>query len=33
MADFGAIVDKVQVKIITEPALFHEWLDKARVGL
>ena len=29
-ADFGAIVDKVQVKIITEPALFHEWLDKAR---
>ena len=32
MADFGAIVDKVQVKIITEPALFHEWLDKARAA-
>jgi len=30
MADFGAIVDKVQVKIITEPALFQEWLGKAR---
>src|SRR5512136_3216522 len=32
MADFGAIVDKVQVKIITDPALFHEWLDKARAA-
>ena len=31
-ADFGAIVDKVQVKIITDPALFHEWLDKARTA-
>ena len=30
MADFGAIVDKVQVKIITDPALVAEWLDKAR---
>jgi len=30
MADFGAIVDKVQVKIITDPALFQEWLGKAR---
>jgi acetyl-CoA synthase len=30
MADFGAIVDKVQVKIITEPALHAEWLEKAR---
>ena len=29
-ADFGAIVDKVQVKIITDPALHAEWLDKAR---
>jgi acetyl-CoA synthase len=29
-ADFGAIVDKVQVKIITEPALHAEWLEKAR---
>ena len=32
MADFGAIVDKVQVKIITDPTLFHEWLDKARAA-
>jgi acetyl-CoA synthase len=31
-SDFGAIVDKVQVKIITEPALFHEWLDNARAA-
>ena len=31
-ADFGAIVDKVQVKIITDPALFHEWLEKARTA-
>jgi acetyl-CoA synthase len=28
--DFGAIVDKVQVKIITEPELHAEWLDTAR---
>jgi len=28
--DFGAIVDKVQVTIITEPALHAEWLEKAR---
>ncbi|MGQ9765942.1 MAG: acetyl-CoA decarbonylase/synthase complex subunit alpha/beta [Anaerolineae bacterium] len=30
MADFGAIVDKVQVKLITDPALHAEWLQKAR---
>jgi acetyl-CoA synthase len=30
--DFGAIVDKVQVTIITEPALHAEWLEKARVA-
>ena len=29
-ADFGAIVDKVQVTVITEPALHKEWLAKAR---
>ena len=29
-ADFGSIVDKVQVKIITDPALYAEWLEKAR---
>ena len=29
-ADFGAIVDKVQVKIITEPGMHAEWLAKAR---
>lgn len=29
-AEFGSIVDKVQVKIITDPALHAEWLDKAR---
>jgi acetyl-CoA synthase len=29
-ADFGSIVDKVQVKIITEPALYAEWLTNAR---
>ena len=29
-ADFGAIVDKVQVKIITDPKLHAEWLAKAR---
>src|SRR5512139_253869 len=32
MADFGAIVDKVQVKIITDPALHAEWLGKARAA-
>ena len=31
-ADFGSIVDKVQVKIITDPALHAEWLDKARTA-
>jgi len=29
-ADFGAIVDKVQVTIITEPELYAKWLEKAR---
>lgn len=29
-SDFGAIVDKVQVAIITEPAQHAEWLEKAR---
>ncbi len=29
-ADFGAIVDKVQVTVITDPALHAEWLAKAR---
>ena len=29
-ADFGAIVDKVQVTLITEPKLHAEWLEKAR---
>ncbi len=29
-ADFGSIVDKVQVKIITEPTLYAEWLTNAR---
>ncbi len=29
-ADFGAIVDKVQVTIYTEPELIQEWLAKAR---
>jgi len=28
--DFGAIVDKVQVTIFTEPKLHSEWLEKAR---
>ena len=28
--DFGAIVDKVQVKIITDPDPHAEWLEKAR---
>jgi len=31
-SDFGAIVDKVQVKIITDPTLFHESLDQARMA-
>jgi acetyl-CoA synthase len=30
--DFGAIVDKVQVMIVTEPGLVAEWLDKARAS-
>ena len=30
--DFGAIVDKVQVKIITDPDLYAEWLEKARAA-
>jgi len=28
--DFGAIVDKVQVTVFTDPALVQEWLGKAR---
>ncbi len=28
--DFGAIVDKVQVTIYTDPDKVHEWLEKAR---
>ncbi len=28
--EFGAIVDKVKVKIITDPAVHAEWLEKAR---
>jgi acetyl-CoA synthase len=31
-ADFGAIVDKVQVTIYTAPEPFHEWLEKARAA-
>ncbi len=31
-ADFGAIVDKVQVRIITDSELHAEWLEKARVA-
>jgi len=31
-ADFGSIVDKVQVRIITDPALHAEWLEKARTA-
>ncbi len=31
-ADFGAIVDKVQVTIYTDPALVEEWLVKARAA-
>ncbi len=30
--DFGAIVDKVQVTIVTDPNLHTEWLDKARAA-
>jgi acetyl-CoA synthase len=30
--DFGAIVDKVQVTIVTDPAQHAEWLDKARAA-
>jgi len=30
MADFGAIVDKVQVRLITDKALHAEWLQRAR---
>ncbi|MFZ5904931.1 MAG: acetyl-CoA decarbonylase/synthase complex subunit alpha/beta [Chloroflexota bacterium] len=30
--DFGAIVDKVQVTIVTDPALHAEWLEKARAA-
>jgi acetyl-CoA synthase len=29
-ADFGAIVDKVQVTVISDPALHAEWLETAR---
>ncbi len=31
-ADFGSIVDKVQIKIITEPALYVKWLEQARAA-
>ena len=31
-ADFGAIVDKAQVTIYTEPGKVEEWLEKARVS-
>jgi acetyl-CoA synthase len=31
-ADFGAIVDKVQVTIYTEPELLHHYLEEARVA-
>jgi acetyl-CoA synthase len=31
-ADFGAIVDKVQVTIFTDPTLVVEWLEKARAA-
>jgi acetyl-CoA synthase len=30
--DFGAIVDKVQVTLVTEPSLHAEWLERARVA-
>lgn len=31
-ADFGAIVDKVQVTIVTDPELLQQWLSKARAA-
>jgi acetyl-CoA synthase len=31
-ADFGSIVDKVQVTIVTDPKLHAEWLEKARAA-
>ena len=31
-SDFGAIVDKVQVTIYTDPELHKEWLSKARIA-
>ncbi len=31
-ADFGSIVDKVQVTVITDAALHAEWLEKARTA-
>ena len=31
-ADFGSIVDKVEVQIFTDPELHAEWLEKARVA-
>jgi acetyl-CoA synthase len=31
-ADFGAIVDKVQVQLVTDKALHAEWLEKARAA-
>jgi acetyl-CoA synthase len=31
-SDFGAIVDKVQVTIVTDPELHAEWLEKARAA-
>jgi acetyl-CoA synthase len=30
-ADFGSIVDKVEVQLFTDPKLHAEWLEKARV--
>jgi acetyl-CoA synthase len=30
--DFGSIVDKVEVTIITDPKLHEEWLDQARLA-
>jgi acetyl-CoA synthase len=31
-SDFGAIVDKVEITIVTEPALHADWLNKARTA-
>jgi acetyl-CoA synthase len=31
-ADFGAIVDKVQVRLVTDKALHAEWLERARAA-